>query len=163
MSKKQDLQNTPPKKSSFGCTLILFLILITVLAGAAGYYILFETEKPIASFQSNISYIGKTTDIPFEVSDRRSGIHNIVLEIQQKNNRKELFRKSFDRQTWMNLQGAGPETVTEKAIFDLKQTQLKDGEAELILTVYDFSLNFLCVYYYFSDIPAIFLNVEISC
>ena len=142
MSKKHDLQsNTPTKKSSVGLTFTLIFILGILGAGAAGYFILFETEKPIVTLEKEISYLGKTSEIPFNVSDERSGIRSVMFEIEQKGTKKELFSTSFERRTWMNLNGAGPEKVTDKAEFDISKAKLKDGEAELVITAYDFSLN----------------------
>lgn len=142
MSKQHDLQsNAPHKKSSLGRTLILLFILVLILIGVAGYYILFETEKPIASFTGVPAYLGKKSELPFEVSDQRSGIRSIIIEIEQHGTRKELYTKQFPRRTWMNLQGAGPKNVEDKAVFDISKAGLKDGDATLILTAYDFSLN----------------------
>jgi murein DD-endopeptidase MepM/ murein hydrolase activator NlpD len=140
MSKTHDLaSNAPKKKSSIGRTIVFLFILILIIAGAVAGFILFETEKPIVSLKDDITYLGKSSEIPFQVTDRRSGIKSITFQIEQKGNSKELYKKTYERRTWMN--GAGPDEVQDKAVFDNAKAKFKDGEAELIITVQDFSLN----------------------
>ena len=142
MSNKHDLQsNAPKKKSSIGITIFFVFILIILGAGAAGYFILFETEKPLVTLKKEIKYLGKTTEISFQATDKRSGIKSIVFEIEQKGTKKEFYKKTFERRTWMNISGAGPNDIDDKAVFDLSKVKLKNGEAQLTITVYDFSLN----------------------
>lgn len=140
MSKTHDLaSNKPKKKTSIGRTIILFLLLILIIGGAAAGYILFETEKPLATFDKDIEFLGKSSEISFQLTDKRSGIKSVVLELVQKGVTKELFEKTFVRTSW--LQGAGPNEIKEKILYDNAKMKFKDGEAELILTVRDFSLN----------------------
>lgn len=140
MNKLHDLKSTAAKKTGhFGRTILLIFFLILAGAGVLAGIILFETEKPAVTLPGKVVYLGETTEIPFRITDGRSGIQSIVVEIEQKGTSKELFSKEFSRRTWMN--GAGPESVEDKAVFAAAEAKLKDGDARLIITARDFSLN----------------------
>lgn len=141
MSKTHELKSSSARKdkSSLGRNIILLLVLILLIGCAVAGYILFETEKPIITVNTDIAFLGKSSEIPFQVTDRRSGIKSITFQIEQKGNKKELYAKAFQRRTWIN--GAGPEHVEDKTLFDNTKAKFRDGEAELIITARDFSLN----------------------
>lgn len=140
MNKQHQLKSSSPKKSgNIGRTILLLFLLLFIGAGVLAGIILFETEKPIVTLAGKVAYLGETTNIPFEVTDTRSGIHSITVEVEQKGSKKELYRKEFPRRSW--LKGAGPEKIEEKTVFAAAAAKLKDGDAQLIITVHDFSLN----------------------
>jgi len=140
MNKQHDLKSTPQKKSGgIGKIILLFLFLLLIGAGVLAGIILFETEKPIVTVTGDVTALGESTEIPFTVSDRRSGIQSIRVEIRQKNTIKTLHEFSFPRRSWFKQ--AGPEKVEDKILFEAAKAKLKDGEAELIFTARDFSLN----------------------
>jgi murein DD-endopeptidase MepM/ murein hydrolase activator NlpD len=140
MSKKHDLKaHTKKKSSSIGTIFLLLLFLILVGAGVLAGVILFETEKPMVTLIDDVAYLGKKTDIPFKITDSRSGISSIKVEIEQKGTIKELYKKDFSRRSWIKT--AGPENTEDKAVFEASLAKLKDGEAQLIITASDFSLN----------------------
>lgn len=141
MSQTHKLNPPSTKKSGGGPikVILIFFFLILIGAGLAAGFILFETEKPVVALTAEITYLGGHTEIPFQVRDSKSGIRSVVVEIEQKGARKELYRKNYERQTWMY--GAGPEKHEDRALFTASEAKLKDGEASLIVTARDFSLN----------------------
>ena len=140
MTNKHTLNpGTKKKSSSILRTISIFFFLVLVGAGVFAGIILFETEKPIVTLTDNVAYLGGKSEIPFKITDSKSGIRSIVLEVEQKGTKKELYKKTFERLTWMN--GAGPEEVEDKTVFEAGKAKLKDGGAQLTITVRDFSLN----------------------
>ena len=131
---------TPKKsKSKIGRTLLIILILALVSGGGLAAIILFETEKPLISLNENIQYLGKESRIPFEVSDHKQGIRSVTVNIEQNGKSSEIYQKTYPRATW--YYGAGPAKSEGVIEFDSKKVKLKDGEATLIVTTRDFSLN----------------------
>ncbi len=118
--------------------LFTLLLLLLTIAGAAGF-ILFETEKPQLSLQKNISFLGGPVELPFTAVDKKSGLQQILITLEQDGGIYQLFNKSFPRKAWFTQ--AGPKTVVEKILLDLARVGAKEGKAELVVTVRDFSLN----------------------
>ncbi|GAB4336460.1 MAG: M23 family metallopeptidase [Desulfobulbaceae bacterium] len=141
MKGSHDLQSSSKKKKSgsLGGRILLFLFLILVGAVVFAGIILFETEKPLVNVPGSTTALGQETEISFTVSDGRSGVQSIVVEVRQGGTSKEIFRKRFPRRSW--IESGGPERVDELAVFSAAGTKFKDGEAELVITARDFSLN----------------------
>ncbi|MFZ5798521.1 MAG: M23 family metallopeptidase [Desulfobulbus sp.] len=117
--------------------MIIVLAALAVIAGAAGF-LLFEGEQPEIALQKEIRYLGKQTEIPFSVTDRKRGLRSIVVTVSQNGEEQELLTQNFDRQSWLGE--AGPAQTENKAVFDLARTKLKEGQAEIVITARDFSL-----------------------
>jgi len=144
MSKRHELKAHSPKKTRrIGRTILLFLLLVLIAAGALAGFILFENEKPLVTLTDRKAYLGETTDISFKVTDGRTGIRSVVVEVEQQGTIKELYRKTFPRRTWLPtwMNSAGPLEMEDKAVFEAAGAKLKDGEARLLITARDFSLN----------------------
>ena len=119
---------------------ILFTLLLLILAaGAAAGFILFETEKPQLILDRDIKFLGGPVEIPFKAIDQKSGIQQVVITLEQDGGIYQLFHKSFPRQAWFSK--AGPAEVKENINLDAKRAGAKEGKAELVITVNDFSLN----------------------
>ncbi|MDH3327777.1 MAG: M23 family metallopeptidase [Desulfobulbaceae bacterium] len=141
MSSQTRFKTGGPKKSksNIGRIFILFLLLIIIAAGAMAVIILFETEKPLVTLKTDIKYLGRKTTIPFQVTDRKQGLRSVAVTIEQNGRSMELFQEKFQRKTW--FYGAGPSETEGVAEFDNSKVKLKDGEADLVVTARDFSLN----------------------
>lgn len=50
-----------------------------------------------------------------------------------------LLERSFPRAAW--FKPAGPQTLDEKVVIDAQKAGIKEGQAELVVSVRDFSLN----------------------
>lgn len=121
-------------------TKILFALLILIIAsGTVVGFILFETEKPQLFVDKEIKFLGGPVEIPFKAVDQKSGIKQVVITLEQDGGIFQLFHKSFPRQAWLSK--AGPEEVKETISLDAKRAGAKEGKAELVLAINDFSLN----------------------
>ncbi len=125
--------------SGLGKKILFILLLLIIAASAAAGFILFETEKPQVVFEKEITFLGGPVELPFKAVDQKSGIKQIVVTLEQNGGIYQLFNKSFPRQSWLSK--AGPGQVKETITLDAQHAGAKDGKAELVLTVHDFSLN----------------------
>jgi murein DD-endopeptidase MepM/ murein hydrolase activator NlpD len=124
-----------------GSFLRSFLILlgVAVLAVAGfGAFTIFEMGKPTISMEEIPDYIGTDTTLEMIVSDAKSGIRNIHLAVKQGGQEKDVLYTDYPRQGYMGP--AGPVEVKEKQTIDLKKLGLKEGAAEVVLEVRDYSL-----------------------
>lgn len=130
---------SPGKPFHFGRKLLLIVLLLFAGAAAIGAVVLFEGEQPVITPKSSLQYLGKTGEISLSASDGKSGLRSVVVALEQDGAEHELFRRSFDRRKW--FYGAGPSMEEIVAPFDIALTKIKDGNAELVVTVRDFSLR----------------------
>jgi len=130
------------KKQGAGKNLLqpLFLILIVAVLAIAGFgaFTIFEMGKPVISMNEIPDFIGTDTTLDFTVKDTNSGLRSIRIAVNQNNQEKEIFQTDYPRQGYFGK--AGPAEVKEKQVIDLKKLGLKEGAAEIILEVRDFSL-----------------------
>ena len=118
---------------------ILFTLLLIIGLGIAGVgVILFETGKPRLSVDKEISFLGGQVEISLLAVDRMSGIKQVVVSLEQGTAIFQLYSKGFQRQAWFSQ--AGPEEIQETITIDAGTGGAKDGKAELVITVNDFSL-----------------------
>src|SRR5665647_780969 len=117
----------------------LLLLLMVALVAVAGFgaFTLLEREAPVISMGEIPEYIGANTTLEFTVADRKSGLRSISIVINQGNQKKEVLHTDYPRQGYMGK--AGPAEVKEKQLIDLKELGLKEGPAEIILEVRDYS------------------------
>lgn len=118
--------------------LSFFLLIVLILGAGVAGFILFETEKPSIAPGKNIEFLGSNVELPLIVSDDRSGIRSVVIALDQDGQTSQLFNRFFQRKAW--LQSAGPASVKETVVIDAKKAGAKDGKAELVIVVRDFSL-----------------------
>ena len=126
-----------PLRRILSSLLLAFILVLVAVAGIAAFF-LFEMEDPAITLQHEIRYLGKQTEIPFSVTDQKSGLRSVAVTVVQNGEEQELMAQSFARQGW--LRGAGPAKTEDKALFDLAKTKLKEGQAEIVITARDFSL-----------------------
>lgn len=117
---------------------LLLLIFVALLAVAAfGAFTLFEREKPVIFMGEIPEYLGADTTLDLTLSDRKSGLRSIRIAINQENKEQEVLFTEYPRQGYIGK--AGPTEIKEKQLLDLKKLGLKDGPAEIILEVRDYS------------------------
>jgi murein DD-endopeptidase MepM/ murein hydrolase activator NlpD len=136
---KRRFSSSSRRRGGLGRKILLLLLTVIIAGGAAAGYILFETEKPQVTIDSNIKYLGGPVKIPFVAADQRSGIQQVVVTLEQDGAMYQLFNKSFPRQSWLSK--AGPEKISESITLDARHAGARDGKAELVFSVHDFSLN----------------------
>jgi hypothetical protein len=130
---------SPGKPFHFGRKLLFIFLLVIVGTAAISALVLFEGEKPLITPKSSIEYLGKTGEIALSASDGKSGLRSVVVTLEQEGAEQELYRQSFERQKW--FYGAGPSLTDVAVSYDIAKTGLKEGDAELVITVRDFSLR----------------------
>jgi len=126
-------------KKGLGRNVLIGLILLLIIIGAAAGFILFETEKPIITLNKNILFLGSPQEIQITATDQRSGVQQVLITLEQEEKELQLFSKSFPRQAWLSK--AGPATVEETLTLDVQKAGAKEGKATLRVSVHDFSLN----------------------
>ncbi len=136
---KRRFSSSSRRRGSLGRKILLLLLTLLLTGGAAAGFILFETETPQITIDSDIKYLGGPVKIPFMARDQRSGIQQVVVTLEQDGAMYQLFNKSFPRRSWLSK--AGPAEVRETITLDAKHAGAKDGKAELVFSVSDFSLN----------------------
>jgi hypothetical protein len=127
------------RKGGFLKTFLFGLAATAAVALVVGLAILFEFEKPALVLEKEIKYLGGRVELPLRVSDQKSGIRSIVITLTQGNTSAQLLEKSFPRQAW--FKPAGPASLSEKVVIDAQKAGIKEGKAELSISVRDFSLN----------------------
>ena len=115
------------------------LLTATLLAGGFAAFLLFEFEHPSLVLDKQIKYLGGTIDLPLHVADKKSGISALTIALTQGETSAILMERHFPRQAW--FKPAGPQILNEKVTIDAQKAGIKQGEAELVISVRDFSLN----------------------
>ena len=122
-----------------GRSVMLLALLLAVAGIVAAGFILFEFERPSVAVDRDIKFIGGSVELPFHAADRKSGISEISITLRQNSTVYPLFERQFPRQSWFSQ--AGPAEVRETVAIDAKKSALKEGAADLVLMVRDFSLK----------------------
>lgn len=110
-----------------------------VLALLVVAFFLFEFERPTLVLDKQLKYLGGTIELPLHVADKKSGIQSLRFTLTQGDKSAVLLERSFPRAAW--FKPAGPQTLDEKVVIDAQKAGIKQGEAELVISVRDFSLN----------------------
>lgn len=113
-----------------------FLLALAACGGAAllvAAFLLFEYESPDLVLEKEIKYLGGRVELPLKVTDQKSGIRSITITLKQGDKIEQLLEKTFPRQAW--FKPAGPATLSEKVIIDAQKAGIKEGEAELAISV----------------------------
>lgn len=139
LKNRRRIGRSRPSKKGLGRNILIILILSIVLAGAVAGFILFETEKPQVTLNKKLLFLGSPQEIQLKAVDHRSGIQQIFIVLQQNKKEFQLFTKSFHRKAWLSK--AGPSEIQEALTLDVQKAGAKEGNAQLIVTVHDFSLN----------------------
>lgn len=138
MARLNRLRNSPGRKSGFVKKFTLLLLAILIIGTGAVAFILFETESPTIDPGVTIEFLGSNLELPITVSDSKSGIRSVVIELDQDGQPMQLFNRFFQRKAW--LQKGGPAKSSENVEINAKKAGAKDGKAELVIRVRDFSL-----------------------
>lgn len=119
-------------------TLFLVFAAAAVIALAVAGVLLFEFEKPTLVLDREIRFLGGKVDLPLRAADGKSGLRSLVITLSQAEKTAMLLEKTFPRQAWFSM--AGPASISEKVMIDAQKAGIKEGSAELTVTVRDFSL-----------------------
>ncbi len=124
-------------KRSPRSTIAAVLFLLLVAAAAFVFFVYFEREKPQVDFHGDITNFGLNKEVSFTVNDSRSGISLVEIMLSQGNKSARVFEKTFSRVGL--FENNGPKKLEENVIIETGGLGLKDGAAELTVTVRDFS------------------------
>jgi murein DD-endopeptidase MepM/ murein hydrolase activator NlpD len=127
------------RKGGFFKQLLLALAATAALALIVVVFLLFEFEKPTLVLDKQIKYLGGKVELPLHVTDNKSGISGVVITLTQGAKSAVLLERTFPRAAW--FKPAGPQTLNETVIIDAQKAGIKEGNAELTISVRDFSLN----------------------
>lgn len=118
-------------------TLVLGGAGLFVLALAAFFWLVGETGKPQVVLNGDSAHIGQTRQISLVASDAKSGLSSLEVALVQEGKKALLLEKAYPRAGY--LSGAGPQKIEEVIEITPKALGFKDGSAELVVTVADFS------------------------
>jgi len=125
-------------KSKTGRKILLFIILLIITAGFLTLTWLYEKKTPEIIMSRTLDFIGTKTTIDLQVSDEGSGLKMAMVTLNQRSKTELLARKTFPR---YNPFKDGNVTLPEslKATIEPKKIGMLDGDAELVVTVRDYS------------------------
>jgi murein DD-endopeptidase MepM/ murein hydrolase activator NlpD len=124
------------KKSAMSMIISLFLLGL-VAFGVIAIFKYYEREKPQINFHGDISTFGLNKEVQFTVSDSRSGIGLVEIVLTQGDKRAKVYGKEFSRLGF--FEHDGPKKLEETVILESGDFGFIDGDAELQVTVRDFS------------------------
>ncbi|MFZ5762463.1 MAG: M23 family metallopeptidase [Thermodesulfobacteriota bacterium] len=115
------------------------LLVILVVLGAAGWVfsLLAEMEKPQVTPQGDLSRFGQNREVVLTLSDARRGLRSLKVTMTQEGKAVALLTKEFPRQG--NILGGGPHRLEEKLTINAATAGLKEGAAELVVEIRDYS------------------------
>ncbi len=117
--------------------LAVWVVILVVLFAAVFIVVkMYELEKPQVSLGSDISLLGGESEIEISFLDEKSGIQSISLSLQQGNNKVLLVEKSYSRHSFFS---GGEKKIDELIKVDSQSLGAKDGRADLLVTVHDYS------------------------
>ncbi|MBI4774755.1 MAG: M23 family metallopeptidase [Deltaproteobacteria bacterium] len=121
-------------------SLLIGLLVIIVLIPLLWLYIVrFEGEPPQVSWDLERNYLGRTQVVHLDVSDAKSGIRRVWVQMLRDGRQDKIYEESFPMMGWMD---GG--SVTHKSIdLTIEPTKLgiTDGKVVLEAQVWDGSLN----------------------
>lgn len=138
MAKHIKLRSSSRQGGAFLKNILLCLAAIAAVASLVALFVLFEFEKPTLVLEKEIKFLGGKVELPLQAADTRSGLRNITITLSQGDKKALLLEKSFPRQSW--FKAAGPAAIKETVVIDAQKAGIKEGEAELTISVRDFSL-----------------------
>ncbi len=130
-------RNRFSRKSRNKKKLLLASSLIMAICFSAAGLLFFEMEKPTVTLTTPISILGNSTELQLEVSDRKSGIRATTVKLKQGNHEKNYLDSENGRLGYGF--NAGPAQESKTVLIDLKDSDFKDGNAQLTIRVEDFS------------------------
>lgn len=129
----ESLEKHPPRKP-----LILMFIPITVLILVALVLVKFyERELSQVSILTDITRVGAVMDVEMVFSDSKSGLRSVQVRLVQGDKDELVFEKEYSRQGMIN--NSGPERAEETVKLEPGALKMKDGEAELVVSIRDYS------------------------
>ena len=111
---------------------------LLALALAVLFWLVGEMEKPQVVINGDSSHLGPSKQLTLLASDAKSGLSSIEIALIQEGKKAVLLEKTYPRTGYFS--GAGPQKIEEAIEVSPKALGFKDGSAELVVRVADFSL-----------------------
>ena len=124
-------------KKSMTSFFVLLVFLFLLGLALAVLYKLYERESPGFSWQTDISHFGIEKELMFNATDAKRGIRSVTVSMTQDKKEINIFDKNFT-DTGV-IFPTGPKRVDETFPVNLRTAGFRDGVAELMVTVHDFS------------------------
>ncbi|MDA3918266.1 MAG: M23 family metallopeptidase [Deltaproteobacteria bacterium] len=123
------------KKAIF---LILFLAILIPVIWIFIYK--YEGEKPVVDINLPSLYLKKSYEISLSVEDKKTGLRDIRVSIQQKEKEKILLKKQYETYGFSEI-FSGAKTVKDSFTIPVRSWQygMTDGEATIRIKVSDYS------------------------
>lgn len=110
------------------------IVLITVAAVLVGFY---EREVSQVRVLTDIERVGAVKDVELLLTDGRSGLRSVQVYLVQGVKKVSVFEGEYPRQGL--LKNSGPEQVKIQIRLEPAALKFKNGEAELLVVVSDYS------------------------
>ncbi|MBM9614199.1 peptidoglycan DD-metalloendopeptidase family protein [Desulfobulbus rhabdoformis] len=139
MSTQIRLRGSSRKRGGFFKMFFAALLTAALLAGGFAAFLLFEFEQPTLTLDKEVKYLGTTMQLPLQAADSKSGIQELNVSLQQGESTVTVLERHFPRKAW--FKPAGPQLLNEKVLIDAQKAGIRQGAAQLVITVRDFSLS----------------------
>ena len=118
--------------------LILFLAILIPVVWILVYK--YEGQKPVVDINLPSLYLKKSYEISLSVEDKKTGLRDIRVSIQQKEKEKILLKKQYETFKLPEI-FSGAKTVKDSFIIPVRAWQygMTDGEATIRIRVSDYS------------------------
>jgi len=114
------------------------LLVFFTIAALFFFSQIFEIEKPQIKLLSDIKTLNPETEIHFALSDRKRGIRQVTISLEQAGKNVKVYDQKLERQG--NFKTEGPRSLSVNLTLKNEGIRTSDGEARLMITVQDYSL-----------------------
>lgn len=132
-----EIEKLTEKKKGKITTIIAIVLLVAAAASSVLLFMMCERESPLINVKNDIARFGAGQEINFEISDLKSGIRSIDIQLTQGEKRADLYERRFARQGYFSK--SGPNQLAETVSVNTASLGFNDGAAELLFTVRDYS------------------------
>lgn len=126
-----------PRKT--GKFFLLVLLFILIAGAGASFFFFFEGSAPVADLSKVPIHIGKNGKFDIRITDTGSGLRQVTVSASQKGVVKELYYKTYPRLRYTGQ--IGPLEFSQTLEVDAQKLGFTDGEIEISVMAYDFSLR----------------------
>lgn len=117
--------------------MVLLLPVLFLVGAAVALIFLYEREAPQVRLVTEISRVGRSKNLELALSDSKRGLRTVEVWLVQGDKKVKVFEKSYTPQGGLGLNG--PARAEESFEISPAELKFKDGEAELLVKVRDYS------------------------
>ncbi|MBU0481414.1 MAG: M23 family metallopeptidase [Proteobacteria bacterium] len=133
MESLENIDSAKPRKP------LIFMFIPVLVAIAIGIVLMnfYERERPQLSLLTDITRVGVSKECELVFTDGKSGLRSVEIRLVQGAKELEVYRNTYPRQGF--LHNSGPEKIREIVKLNTVKGKFKDGEAQLMVSVRDYS------------------------